>query len=81
MFLNDGFGCSGTYESTLLLGTQVKQDLLCAGFIPKTDKCIWVPIQVVQFLGSILDSSQVVIQIASHRTDKAMATCSFLIEE
>jgi len=45
MFLDDGFGCNKSYDTTVMIATQIKQDLLNSGFIPNDTTSVWVPVQ------------------------------------
>ena len=57
MFLDDGFGCGKNYDQSLDMGRQIKQDLLSSGFVPNHDKSVWIPVQVLPFLGTVLNFS------------------------
>ena len=49
-FLDDSFGTDYSYEQTVQLALEVKCDLSH----PKSDKCIWDPVQKMDWLGSYL---------------------------
>ena len=36
---------------------QVHADLLKSGFVPNESKCVWEPIQVITWLGAVLNTS------------------------
>jgi hypothetical protein len=80
-FLDDGFGCASDYSRAMLLSRQLKQDLLLSGFVPNSNKCIWAPIQNLQFLGSILDSMNGTVKISGERVEKAKLTASQLLQD
>jgi hypothetical protein len=44
MFLDDGFCCNHSYESTFKVGAEIKHDLLSSGFIPNAEKSVWSPV-------------------------------------
>jgi len=48
--LDDSFGTDYSYEQTVQLALEVKCDLSH----PKSDKCIWDPVQKMDWLGSYL---------------------------
>lgn len=79
MFLDDGFGCAKTEENTKDLVVQIKNDLLLSGFIPNAKKSVWEPAQVIEFLGTVLNSSSGVIYIPTRRLDKAFRTVSEIL--
>ena len=74
MFLDDGFGSGDTQDLALDMSEAVKQDLLDSGFIPKVDKCIWVPVQILEWLGAILNTVDFTISIPKRRIEKAHFT-------
>ena len=74
MFLDDGYGCAKDFENTALLSQEVKSDLLLSGFIPNFSKCIWVPVQLLEFLGILLDSMHNRIYIPDRRVEKVLST-------
>ena len=74
MFLDDGFGAAETLSLAEGLSQQVKKDLLDSGFIPKADKCIWTPVQALEWLGALLNSADFTISIPQRRIDKAILT-------
>lgn len=71
MFLDDGFACSQSYERSKLMGQCIKGDILKSGFVPNATKCIWIPVQVLEFLGVVLDALNGTIYIPSRRISKA----------
>lgn len=79
MYLDDGFGCAQTFSRALQLGCEVKSDLLKSGFVPKAEKCIWTPVQCLEFLGCNLNSAQGIISIPERRVSKAQNTISGLL--
>lgn len=74
MFLDDGYGCARTFEDTSKVGQEIKQDLISSGFIPNATKCIWVPVQLMEFLGVMLNSLQGTIFIPDRRLNKVQNT-------
>ena len=74
MFLDDGFGSASSFDSTVQIASDIKQDLLDSGLIPKVDKSIWVPVQELEWLGAFLNMKEFTISIPSRRIDKARFT-------
>lgn len=74
MFLDDGFGTADSLARAQDLSQQVKQDLLDSGFIPKVDKCLWAPVQLLEWLGAVLNSIDFTICIPQRRVAKALST-------
>ena len=78
MFLDDGFGTSGTYQSTKSMSVEIKRDILDAGLIPKADKSLWEPVQFLEWLGAVLNSKDFVIYIPDRRIQKALSSLQYL---
>ena len=74
MFLDDGFGTADTLSLAKDLSQHVKSDLLDSGFIPKVDKCLWIPVQELEWLGVILNSIDFTICIPQRRVVKTIST-------
>ena len=39
MYLDDGFGCDGSKQKTVEMASEIKQDLISSGFVPKVEIC------------------------------------------
>lgn len=76
MFLDDGYGCGDSYDNGMRLSQDIKGDLLLSGFIPNATKCIWVPVQILEFLGVMLDSENGIIYIPDRRLNKVIECIS-----
>ena len=77
-YLDDGLLVGNSYEETVLIAREVKQDLLCSGFVPKVEKCSWEPSQDIKWLGLALDTKEMRIVIPDKRINKALLTCEHL---
>jgi hypothetical protein len=80
MFLDDGYGCAKGLESTEILSREVKNDLIASGFVPNKTKCIWIPVQLLEFLGAVLDSLNGKIFIPERRVQKVFSTIDSILE-
>ena len=58
MYLDDGFGCSGSRDSAKCMAQSIKSDIISSGFVPKAEKSCWIPVQHLQWLGTVLDSEE-----------------------
>jgi hypothetical protein len=74
MFLDDGLGSGDGKVNTQKMSDQIKHDILQSGFIPKADKSFWVPVQILEWLGAILNSVQFSVCIPQRRLDKVAYT-------
>ena len=89
MYLDDDFGCDSTRQKAIDLALEIKQDLLFSGFlrvflptfVPKVVKCMWAPVQKLQFLGNIIDWKERQLIIPENRIIKALDTVSIIINE
>lgn len=81
MYLDDGFGCASERERALNLASQIKHDLILSGFVPKVEKCIWVPVQLLQLLGVTLNSLEGTIYISEHRLNKTRNTITQILAD
>lgn len=78
MFLDDGFGTADSFDSAKTLSRDIKLDLLLSGLIPQADKSLWEPVQVLEWLGVVLDSKSFVVYIPDRRIEKTLSTLRYL---
>ena len=74
MYLDDGFGCSGSKVSAEIMAQSIKSDIISSGFVPKAEKSCWVPVQRLQWLGAVLDSEEFTISIPETRITALICT-------
>ena len=60
------------------LALEVKCDLLKSSLIPKVGKCIWDPVQEMEWLGACLNTYQFYISIPERRINKALGMIELL---
>ena len=58
IYLDDDFGCAQSFKRAFELGCKIMSDLLKSGFVPKAEKCVWEPVQCLEFLGCTLNSEE-----------------------
>ena len=56
IFLNDGLGGGADYISAKLNSLIIHSDLLKSGFVPNEVKSLWEPVQIITWLGVILNT-------------------------
>ena len=61
-------------NKTLDMALDIKQDLILSGFVPKVEKCLWVPVQSLRFLGANIDSRESYLTIPENRIEKTLNT-------
>lgn len=76
MFADDRYGCGDSYDNSMRLGRDIMGDSLLSGFIPNATKCIWAPMQILEFLGVMLDSENGIIYIPDRRLNKVIECIS-----
>lgn len=74
MYLDDGFGCHSKYDDACKISKEVRYDLVCSGFVPKVEKSMWIPCQVIEYLGVVLDCNMGKIYIPEKRVFKIQKT-------
>ena len=79
MYLDDGFGCGIGQEYMQTVSNGIKLDLIASGFVPKVDKCTWEPVQVLTWLGAVLNSENLTISIPQSRIEKAIKSVNDLL--
>jgi hypothetical protein len=57
----------------------IKTDLLNSGFVPNATKCLWEPVQILEYLGCDSNTINGTISIPDRRLLKAQETIDFLI--
>ena len=58
VYLYDSLGEAPLYQVTLDHSTKVKSDLVHSGFVPNSEKSVWVPNLVIDWLGFTIDFLQ-----------------------
>ena len=79
MFLDDGFGCAQDFHKAENLSQEIKNDILRSGFVPNATKSVWIPVQILEFLGVILDSLHGTLFIPDRRISKAKNSVSEIL--
>lgn len=57
VYLDNGLGAAADKNKAKIVSLQVHADLLKFGFLPNESKCVWEPIQVITWLGAVLNTS------------------------
>ena len=70
--VDDGFGCNSSRQKTLDMAIEIREDIILSGFVPKVEKCLWIPIQSIQYLGTNIDSKEGYLTIPESRVVKAL---------
>ena len=70
MYMDDGSGGHCTKDGAKQVAEQMRNDLICAGFVPNESKCQWEPSQVVEMLGMRVDLRKGIIYATERRVEK-----------
>ena len=67
LFLDDGWLIECIYENCLALAKTIRCDLVNSGLICNVDKSVWVPCQIIEWLGIVWNSRDGCISISEKR--------------
>ena len=63
VYLEDGLGVCVTKDTCLQRSLLVHSDLISSGFVPNKDKCMWIPVQLIRWLGFYWDFARGLLSI------------------
>ena len=69
-FLDDGLGGGASKMKAKINSLTVHADLLKFGFVINEEKSIWEPVQIITWLGTVLDTNQGFISVTEQRISK-----------
>ncbi|XP_046554768.1 uncharacterized protein LOC124264089 [Haliotis rubra] len=67
-------------NSARSIGLAIKSDLIKSGFVPKVEKSLWEPSQVVEWLGLVIDTRVMMLSIPTRRLDKLLSSVRYLLD-
>ena len=70
IFLHDGLGGGASKMKAKINSLTVHADLLNFGFVFNEEKSIWEPVQIITWLGTVLDTNQGFISVTEERISK-----------
>ena len=70
IFLDDGLGGGSTSTKARFNSVTVRADLTKLGFVINEEKSIWIPVQVITWLGIVFDTAQGFISVTERRIAK-----------
>lgn len=70
IFLDDGLGGGANKIQAKINSLTVNADLLKFGFVVNEEKSLWEPVQVITWLGIVLDTNQGFISVTEQRISK-----------
>ena len=74
IFLDDGLGGGTDFVSAKVNSLVVHSDLLKSGFVPNEEKSLWEPVQIITWLGVILNTIDGTIKATDERIQKLNAS-------
>ena len=81
MYLDDRLGGGDNYKNALVASNLIKKDLDCFGFSVAYEKCNWVPVQKIEWLGFLCDVSEGVLRVTRKRISKLKASLAGLVQQ
>lgn len=67
IYLDDGFSIAETFPACMSNSNFVKSSLIRAGFIPNEEKSVWIPCQICEWLGIILNTREGALRLPEKR--------------
>ena len=74
VYLDDGLGVCGTKDTCLRQSLLVHSDLISSGFVPNKDKCMWIPVQLLRWLGYHWDFARGILSIPEDKISVLLAS-------
>jgi len=81
MYLDDGMGGDGNYEKAYEASLAVRADLLKFGFVIAEEKCNWLPVQNLIWLGFEWDFKEGKLRVTQTRVDKIISCIESLFKK
>ena len=79
-FLDDGLGGGASKMKAKINSLTVHADLLKFGFAVNEEKSIWEPVQIITWLGTVLDTNQGFISVTEQRISKLKANIDSVLK-
>ena len=80
-FFDNGIGAVSSMEQGVQHSIKVKSDLIAAAFIPNVNKCQWLPVPILEWLGLIHDLLQMKIFVTKRKLDNAIELLKEVLAE
>lgn len=80
LFLDDGLGGGASEMKAKINSLTVHADLLKFGFVINEGKSIWEPVQIITWLGTVLDTNQGFISVTEQRISKLKANIDSVLK-
>jgi len=74
VYLDDGLGVCGSKDTCLRQSLLVHSDLISSGFVPKKDKCMWIAVQSLRWLGFHWDFARGSLSIPEDKISVLLAS-------
>ena len=74
VYLDDGLGVCGTKHTCLQQSLLVHSDLISSGFVTNKDTCMWIPVQLIHWLGFHWDFARGLLSIREDKISVLLAS-------
>ncbi|CAG2214745.1 unnamed protein product [Mytilus edulis] len=81
VYLDDGMGIAENFETCSKISKIVEKDLLLSGFIANTEKSVWEPVQVIEWLGFVWNFKDCTLEISTKKLRTLKEAISNLVED
>ena len=78
IFLDDGLGGGVSFVKAKINSLFVHADLTRYGFLINEDKCLWEPVQVITWLGTVFDTDRGFISVTEGRISKLKSSIKLM---
>ena len=80
VYLDDGLGESSSFQVALDCSSKVKGDLVQPGFVPNSEKSLWVPTPVIDWLGFTIDLFQGLFFVPGKKIKRVLSDINLILE-
>lgn len=79
VYLDDGIGFCDNKNEAILISNKVRSDVISTGFIPNVEKSVWEPVQVLTWLGHVIDLHYFNLSVPFEKVNKFKAVVSSIL--
>ena len=80
-YLDDGAGANQIWDNVVEISALVRNDIVLSRFVPNEEKSQWVPTEIEEFLGFIMESQYGSFQVPARRVQALKQLMDTLIKK